>query len=385
VLIVSPTLRRLLSLDTGAFGWLLASWMALGIAGSLLGGWLSDQGHLRAAAYGACALLVASYGLCALPPTMGHSYSRYIAGLALTGLANATLSTVGNVALTRAFPLGARRALTWLQVSVSAAGMVAPPVWGWLLVRLTDSRLGAGGAVQALFCVAAAACLGAFFVLYRRPLPETARSAVERTSARHESERSRSIFGLPLLAVVAFTTLHSAADNGAFLWVPDFVEGRFAPTPFPVAWILSGISAAYVVGRLVLVNLPDRWRDLTVLTTSSGLGAVFLFFAFRSASEHNLAALYITGALFLSADYPSVMAHIGQLFPKSTGRVMAIAGGVAQAGSVLVPPLMGYLGQAAGTMVAGMTVPPLMFGTLSLCAFAWRKRLDRYRYDSTRS
>ncbi len=371
VLIVSPTLRTLLNLSAGAFGWLLGSWVGPGVIGSLVGGWLADRGHLRRAAYGSTILLGLSYGLCALPP----AYPIYLTGIALTGFSNAALATIANVAVARAYPLGARRALTWLQASIPAAVMTTPPIWAWLISRLSETTLGVQGAVRVLFVAAGVCCLLALAVIAARPLPE-ANPPAKGPDEASPPRRPRSLLGWPLVMVCLFMTLHGAADNGAYLWMPDFVERRFNPSPFPAAWILSGFSGAYLVGRLALVQAPDRWRDLTLVTIAAGGGAAFFVIAFRSTSQYSLAALYVVAGLFMSVDYPSILSHIGQTFPHATGRVMAITSSVSQGVSVFLPPLMGYVGELTGTMVAGMMIPAAMLGTLSVSAFLWRRHLD---------
>ena len=375
IVIVSPSIRTLLDLRADAFGWLLSSWLVLGVAGSLAGGWLADRGYLRITALASVVLIGLSYGFCALPP----SYARYLIGIALTGLGNSALGTIGNVAVMRMHPLGARRALTWLLLSSAGAGMAAPPVWAMLISRLAGSSLGLQGAVQVLFLVSGMLCLLSLFFIAAHPLPETRPPSPSHGEGDRTPDPAgfRSVVGWPLVSICLFTTLHVGADNGIFLWLPDFAQRRFNPSPFPVAWILSGFSGAYLVGRFTLIHLPDRWRDLTLLGAAAGLGSILVFAAFRSESQYMLAALYIMAGLAMSADYPSILSHVGQVFPHATGRVMAIVGAVSSAASVLVPPLMGYIGMATGTMVAGMMLPALMLAALSASAFSWRAHLDR--------
>jgi fucose permease len=125
----------------------------------------------------------------------------------------------------------------------------------------------------------------------------------------------------------------------------------------------------------VLVSLPERIGDLTLLGIASGVGAILSMLAFRSESQYELTILYTLAGVAMSIDYPSIMAHIGKEFPHATGRVMALAGAVSGGAGFLVPPAMGYVGELTGSMVAGMMLPVAMLAALSVTAFAWRRRL----------
>jgi len=367
VIVASPMLRDILGLSEAALGWLLSMSLVTGMFGSLLGGWLADRGLGRLTAIASLALATLSYGLCALAP----SYARYLVAAALIGVGNYAVSTVANVAVIRANAGGARRALTWLMLIAAGTGMAAPVAWATVLSLLSKTALGAPGAVQVAFLVSAIACgLTLPVVLAGKlhgggPAPVPAAGSPVR------------IGGPALVMVCVFVGLHTSADNGMYVWLPDFASRRFDPSPFPIAWILSGYSGAYLVGRLVLTTLPERVDDLALLGAAAAVGAVLCVLAFRSGSQYALASLYVVAGLSLSVDYPSILAHIGRQFPHAAGRVVAIGGAVSGGASFLVPPLMGYLGDAAGTMVAGMMLPPILLATLSLSALLWRAYLRR--------
>ena len=121
VIVVSPSIRDILGLTESAFGWLLSSMFLSGIVGSLAAGWLADTDRTRAATVGSVALIAASFGLCALPP----SYVRYLIGIALMGAGLHAITTVCNTVVVRACPGETRRALTVLQIGAAVMGMTA--------------------------------------------------------------------------------------------------------------------------------------------------------------------------------------------------------------------------------------------------------------------
>ncbi len=364
VFVASPHIRDALLLSEGDLGWLLSSMFLAGMPGSLVCGWLADAGHTRLALVGSATVVVAGFAVCALPP----SYILYLSGTATMGFGLHGLSTLCNTIVVRECAGETRRAVTVLQISAAAAGAISPVLWAWAIEWASGSGMSAAATIQTLFAIGAAGCA--------LVLPVSFRIGVgTRPNAPDKPSGSKLAGGVGLAMVCIFVALHTGADNALYVWAPDFATRRFDPSPFPVAWIISAFSGAYLVGRLVLVSLPERIGDLTLLGIASGLGAVLSLFAFQSESQYVLTLLYTLAGVAMSIDYPSIMAHIGRQFPHSTGRVMALAGAVSGGAGFLVPPAMGYIGEMTGNMVAGMMLPVAMLATLSAAAFVWRWRV----------
>ena len=391
ILVASPYFRDILNLQPEALGLLLSAPLISGVAGTLLGGWLADSPRPRASIFGGFAVVVTGYLLCAVPPvynvymeTLGGmtvvmtrpSLPLLFTGNFLVGMGFALIATIINVVITRLYPEGSRRYLTWYQVAISAVGMVALPAWDALHRVTMNSAIGLGGTgMQTLFFAAALLCGTSVLPLLREKLP-----VATRTEGDSERKPGITVFlSVPFLIVCVFVSLHVGADNGIALWIPDFVTRTFDPPEFPPAWILSAYSGAYFVGRLILANLPERWNDLTIICISAGFGGLLNIIAFQSGNQYVLTAMYTMAALVMSADYPSILAYTGRQFPESTGRIMAVSGAVGSAVSFGMPPFIGYIGKVTGSMVTGMMLPAGMLLTLSLLAFVWRIRTGRTR------
>ncbi len=368
IIVISPHLRDLLDLEPEALGFMLSAPLVTGIIGTLAGGWLADRTLTKPAALVGIGLVGGGYALCALPPT----YAFYVAGSMIIGLGITGFSTVVNVVITRAYPGSARRFLTWYQISVAGSSMIGPTIWEALFSWTRTTPLGLPGAIQILFAVAMAGCLISGLPLLREKLPE---APPPEEGKKNGTPPLR--IGLPLVIVCVFVALHTAADNGMYFWVPDYVTRAFDPLAFPPAWIMTGFAGAYFVGRLILAHLPERWNDLLIIVLASGLGGVFSFLAFSSGNQHMLAGFYATAGLCMSADYPSILSHVGKLFPRSTGRVMALTGAVGSGASFALPPIMGYVGKVTGSMMIGMLIPSTMLVTLSVTATIWWSRCRR--------
>lgn len=362
VYIISPHIREALALRADAFGLLLSVGLGAGIAGSLSAGWLADKGHMRKAFHGALTLLIAAYAVCSFPP----SYARYLVAFTCAGVANTALTTLASVAITRAYPQSSRKPLTWQLIGYSLAGIVGPPFWGYLFGVL-ELPAGQARALQLIFACALAGCALAWAVMLMNPLPREIAGAGEKKESGGDG--GAPLFGLPLVLVCVFASLHASADNAMFVWIPEFTKEQFSPQPFPSAWILSGVAAAYVLGRLALLSAPDRLRDLTVITAVAGTSAVLFMLAFNSPNQYLMAGLYVLGGVLLSADYPSIMSYTASMFKRGTGSALAITGAASAGASLLVPPLVGYISEATGSLVTAMMLPPALLLLLALLAF----------------
>ena len=362
VYIVSPHIRDALQLRADAFGLLLSVGLGAGIVGSLSAGWLADRGHMRKTFHAALALLAITYATCSFPP----SYARYLIAFTCAGMANTALTTLASVGVTRAYPEGSRKPLTWLLIGYSLAGIVGPPFWGYLFQAFT-SVVGGARSLQFVFACALGACALAWAILALNPVP--ARVAGTGTKKEDVQPGDIPLLGLPLVLVCVFAALHASADNAMFVWIPEFTRAHFSPQPFPSSWILSGVAAAYVLGRLVLLSAPDRLRDLTVITAVAGTSAVLFMLAFNSPNQYLMAGLYVLGGVLLSADYPSIMSYTASMFKRGTGSALAITGAASAGASLLVPPLVGYISEVTGSLVTAMMLPPALLLLLALLAF----------------
>ncbi|HPU86014.1 MAG TPA: MFS transporter [Candidatus Latescibacteria bacterium] len=375
VLVISPAIRRVLDLRADAFGLLLSVGLGFGILGSLAFGWLADRGYLKASFSTAFGILVASYAACMLPA----SYPVYLLALACAGLANSGALTLANVTAARAFPDGSRKALTGIMLAHSTGGVIAAPLWQ-MLFEVFDTRFPTESALQLVFLAAACVCAAAGVLFFAFPFPAhlTGRKA---PAAAAPGDRAP-LWGLPLVVVCAFAALQAGAYNSLFGWIPDFATRTFAPNPFPVSWILSGISLSYVIGRLILLRLPERLPDLRIIFVCAGAGALLFGTAFGSTSQYTMGTLCVAGGLVLSADWPSIFSHTASLFPANSGKAIAMAGASAGVMSFVLPPFMGFIAEQTGSLRAGMMVPPLLFAVLSVSALSWERYLRRARSHS---
>jgi MFS transporter, FHS family, L-fucose permease len=366
LIIGSPIIRTILDLDAGAFGWLLSSSLFAGTVGSVFGGWMADKGYVNITLISMLAMIGACFCAGGLPTT----YIGLIVSFGFIGLGMSAISTIGNVVVARIYRVeGTRRALTWLQIIAGLASVLGPIFWAFVLDRFSLAGMSPSNTIRLSFIIAGLPVLALIALPLFRPLPNSPEATTEDNAAKNIS-----VLGPGVIIIFVFVALHTGADNGIYVWLPDFVERTFQPTMFPAAWILSAYSAAYLVGRLVLTTISDSVEDLILLSIAPAVASVAAYAAFQSDNQLALAILYTTAGLAMSVTYPSILAHIGRNHPESMGRIMALAGAVSGGMSLVIPPAMGYLGTAFGSMRVGMLLPSAMLVALSLLAMFQRAR-----------
>jgi fucose permease len=111
-------------------------------------------------------------------------------------------------------------------------------------------------------------------------------------------------------------------------------------------------SLAMVSGRLLGDRWVARWGDWQVITwatTAAGLG-----FAVALAVDHPVAALcgFVVLGLGLSLVVPVTMSKAGHLGGESAGPGVALVSSISGLGPIVIPPVIGFLAEAAGLPVA---------------------------------
>ena len=117
-----------------------------------------------------------------------------------------------------------------------------------------------------------------------------------------------------------------------------------------------------MVGRLVSAAVADRFDAVAIAIVSSAFAGVAIIAAVLSPSVPLTVALFAIGGFGFGPIYPLIMAIGGTLYPERLAAVSGGLGASAVAGSVIYPPLMGFVSVGMGLGVG-------MFGT-GLLGFA---------------
>jgi len=186
----------------------------------------------------------------------------------------------------------------------------------------------------------------------------TTATAADATDARPASARPRrrpalpsgSRFPLVLLGVVGLCSM--AGEGAVGDWGAVYLHEDLGSSVGVASSGFAVYCLAMVSGRLLGDRWVARWGDWPVITwaaTAAGLG-----FAVALAVGNPIAALcgFAVLGLGLSLVVPVTMSRAGRLGGESAGSGVAVASSISGLGPIVVPPVIGFLAEAAGLPVA---------------------------------
>jgi fucose permease len=179
---------------------------------------------------------------------------------------------------------------------------------------------------------------------------------------------------LPLLVLAIAIGCYVATELGVSSWLVRYLD----ETPLEVATLaLSLFWAALALGRLVSSFIVDRMGAVAFATTWSAACGVAILAAI-SVPSVPLSILFFAIAGFAAGPvYPMIMAIGGSLYPGRASMVSSVLASAAIVGSIVYPPLMGLVSEAAGLWFAMLGAALFAFAAAG-CIWA-AARLGRAR------
>jgi fucose permease len=300
------------------------------VAGSLGGGMLTERiGRRRV-----LGLAIALHGL-GLLAQVGPSWTVFMLAAVPRGLGTGALDGGVNGLFLDLYPDGRGRALSVVHLFFSLGALIAPVAVG-LLVE-------AGVAWQSLVLITGLVSfpLAALFALAGLP------------SGRHTSDPERSGprlgLALPLLALGVAIGCYVASEIGVSNWLVRFLEAA----PLTVATFgLTLYWGGLTVGRLVSARIADRFDHVQFAIACAVVMAVSIILATIVPSLPLSIALFALSGFASGPIYPMIIAIGGERFPARAAAVSGFLGAAAVLGSVVYPPVMGFLSVTVGLSAA---------------------------------
>jgi fucose permease len=325
-------------------------------AGSLGGGLVTERLGRRTVFTLAVGLHGAGFVALGIAPSWGV----FLLAALPAGLSAGAIDGGMNGLFLDLFPSGRGRALNLLHLFFSVGALSAPLAVG----RLVE----VGVEWQTIFIATGlvAFVLAALFAVVRMPdgrHARAARVASERSSGLGRLREARGRLAAPLLLLAFAIGCYVAGEVGVSNWLVRFLE----PAPLSTATTaLSLFWAGLTLGRLISARIADRFDHIrftvfcSVATSAALLAAIFAPTLPLSIALFGLAGV-ATGPI-----YPMIMAIGGDRYPDRTSAVSGFLSGAAVVGSIVYPPIMGFLSVTVGLTAA-------MLGTVVLglaCASA---------------
>ena len=308
-------------------------------AGGAFGGGLATERLGRRAVLTLAAALIA-VGLIGM--ALAPSWLFFLAAGLPAGVGAGAIDSGGNGLVMDLYPSGRGRALNLLHLFFSIGALAAPVTVGLLVENGLDWRwiiLATGLAaipVSVLFGIV--------------PMPggrreTTPGSATPGATARFSPPR----LAAPILLLAFAIACYVAAEVGVSNWLVRFLE----PAALSTATLaLSLYWTGIAIGRLVSSQLADRFdHRLFTLTCTAGL-AVSLLGAILVPSLPVSIGLFAVAGVASGPIFPMIIAIGGELYRDRSTAVSGFLGGCGVIGSIIYPPIMGFLSVTVGLTVA---------------------------------
>ena len=309
-------------------------------AGGAFGGGLATERLGRRTVLTLAAALIAT-GLIGM--ALAPSWLIFLAAGLPAGLGAGAIDGGGNGLVLDLYPSGRGRALNLLHLFFSIGALAAPVTVGLLVENGLDWRwiiLATGLAaipVSVLFGIV--------------PMPGGRRVARPGSAApgTGTSRFSTPRLAAPILLLAFAIACYVAAEVGVSNWLVRFLE----PAPLSTATLaLSLYWTGIAIGRLVSSQLADRFdHRLFTLTCTAGL-AVSLLGAILVPSLPVSIGLFAVAGVASGPIFPMIIAIGGELYRDRSTAVSGFLGGCGVIGSIIYPPIMGFLSVTVGLTVA---------------------------------
>jgi fucose permease len=345
-----PSLIRSIERDFGqtdaGIGIYYLVWAVAYAIGSLGGGMVTERLGRRRVLAGTALVHGVGLAILAFVPPWEIALLSAVPG----GLGAGALDGGANGLILDLFQEARGRALNTLHLFFSIGALSSPLVVG----QLVD----AGVAWQAIVMATGLAVIPLALLYAIARLPHGRHAADPQTSGARR--RTPIAFRWPLLTLEVAIACYVAAEVGVSDWLVRFLDS----VPLGTATgALSLFWAGLALGRLVSARIADRFDHLQFTTVAITLAGFATFAAVVVPSTGASIALFGLVGFASGPVFPMIVAIAGDRFPERSAAVGGFMTGAAVFGSVLYPPIMGFL-----SVNVGLAVAMLGAGLLSLAS-----------------
>ena len=317
--------------------------------GSLGGGLLTERvGRRTVLSLGA---VLHGVGLIALGAS--PSWPVFLLAALPAGMGVGVIDGGGNGLFLDLFKTERGRALNLLHLCFSLGALTAPLVVG---------RLVEGGAAWQTILIATgvvAIVVGILFAIVAMPSGRRKGTAAADSEVLAAPAGGQRRLPTPLLLLALAIACYVASEVGVSNWLVRFLE----PAPLTQATTaLALFWAGLTLGRLTAARLADRYDHTRFTIVSAVATGVVLIGAILIPSLPVSIALFALAGFATGPVFPMIIVIGGDRYPERSSAVSGFLGGSAVVGSIIYPPIMGFLSVTVGLTVA-------MLGTVVL-AFA---------------
>jgi OFA family oxalate/formate antiporter-like MFS transporter len=309
-------------------------------AGSFGGGVLVERFGWRRVLGGATLLAGFGLGIQAVVP----SWELFLLATLPRGLGSGAIDGGGNGLFLDLYRTGRGRALNLLHLFFSLGAFASPLVVG----QLVDARV----PWQVILVLSGLAWLPLAVLIWIADLPAGHR-------AKGETEPRATLRPLlPLLLLGIAIATYVGAEIGVSNWLVRFLEAA----PLTVATLaLALFWGGLTLGRLLSAVVADRFDHASLAIGSVLVASVALVAAILAPVLPVAIALFAFVGFAYGPVYPLIMAIAGERFPGRAAAVSGFLAGTSVVGSIVYPPIAGFLSVTVGLTVAMLGMAALGF------------------------
>lgn len=325
--------------DAG-IGTVYLAWALAYASGSFGGGPLTERLGRRPVLGGAVLLT----GLGAAGLGLAPTWAAFMVAALTAGAGAGCLDGGANGLVLDVYREGRGRAMNLLHASYSVGALAAPLVVGTLVASSVSWQVIAvgTGVVVALLAVAYVAV----------PMPSGRRqpaSAGTGLPARSRGHGGRGLLVGPLLLLGAAIATYVASEGGVSNWLVRFLE----PAPLTTATLaLSLYWAGLTAGRLASSVIADRFDHLRFTIACALAIAVLVTAAVLVPVLPLSIAAFAAAGVASGPVFPMIVAIGGERHAERSAAVAGSLTGMAVVGSIVYPPVMGFVSVSVGLTVA---------------------------------
>ena len=324
-----PAIERDFAQPDAGVGVLYLVSSLLFVIGSLASGYTGERLGRGVVLPIAAFAMAAGFGLESVAP----SWAVFVVGAGIGGLGSGAVEVGMNGLFLDRFHENRGRALSRLHLCYSLGALAAPLAVGALVE---------GGVAWRLpFAATSAVVLAIGLRLATRDLGAPHVAATALPSPAPGGRR----VPWPLVFLALAITCYVAAESGVSSWLVRFLEAA----PLGVATLaLSLFWAGLAVGRILASRIAGGLSPITVGTACGLATGAALAMAVVVPWTPASIALFVVAGVFCGPIYPMIMAAAGALYPARANAVSGILTAAAVTGSVVYPPVMGFISNGVG-------------------------------------
>jgi fucose permease len=356
--LVLPTLIRSIQdrfgQDDAGIGLLYLVYAVAYAVGSLAGGLAVERVGRRAVLTAAPLLLAAGHGGLAA----ATDWSLFLVATVPMALGIGGIDAGVNGLFLDAFRERRGRALNALHVFFSLGALGSPLVIG----RLVQ----AGVAWESVLAASAVAAIpvGLAFAVVAMP-------AGRRAPSPEARELNVGRLGIPIVLLAIAIGSYVGGQGGVSNWLVRFLE----PAPVAAAtFTLALYWAGLTVGRIASIRVADRFDHVRFTSAALAAVAAAMLAALAVPWLEVRMALFAVAGFASGPIYPMIMAIAGDRYPDRSGAVGGLLAAAAVAGTVVYPPVMGFVSVAVGLGVAMVGAVLLLVVSLGALAAVGARR-----------